>query len=319
MKKPRKFSVIFTILIVLFAVFSPNLLGQKNTAQAYCRDSGYGTCLVGWGSVVTVFCGGISFLLNANIPICILTVSGGAGSGNDLGSIPGIGYTCMDANLGLNPVANFAICESIALTLVGIRCNNDHKIPCVCTGTMSGTMCSGDNTNLLNNRPSDGNLAWMRVGNYSSNCTTRKCEYYTPVSTPGICGNRARTYTYNETNWSTGSAYCSVGTTNRVAPFPSAGGIETWACIKGGVSSPTCVATRGTPPSSYNCIPPDPTDGVTNIMCPGDNVGLSANIGWQNVGVSSANCGLRKCEYYTPPVIPPTSENNGEWEEVRPN
>ena len=183
MKKLRKISFLFTVFFILFAVFSPNLIGQQNKAQAYCLSSGYGGCLAGWSTTATLFCGGISFLLNGNIPICITTSTGGAGSGNDFGTVPGLGITCLNADLGLNPATNFLICESIALSLVSIRCTNDHLIPCVCTEPpkkpdgINQIMCSGDDTGLPN-KFWDKDIPWARVGNYSSNCTLgKKCEY----------------------------------------------------------------------------------------------------------------------------------------------
>lgn len=329
MKKPGKISIIFTILIVLFAIFSPNLMGQKNTAEAYCLD-GYAGCFGGCSLVATGFCAGMSLLLGMNVPICIMTSSGGAGSGNDFGSVPGIGITCIDASFGINPVVNFAICESITLTLCGIKCVNQTKVPCVCTldknNPPSGTMCSGDKDNLPNSRLSDSNLPWIRVGNYSSNCTSRKCEYYTPPASYScggtipagstMCAGDNTGLTANGT-WHNVSA-CGTSKCEYTTPASVCGGSlpagslmcsgdgmgpGNWHNV-GSCSSANCEYT--TPASVCGGAIP-----VGGIACSGDGTGPGT---WMQV----PTCSAARCEYIIP-TIPSGGDNNGEWMEVRPN
>ena len=277
MKKPGKISIIFTILVVLFTVFSPNLIVQKNTAEAYCVDGAcYTGCSVGCIASGAVFCGIAAWFFNLSFPLCVSGGGVGCGGGG-INGLCGGGFDlgCTEISFGGNYWVNFDICTAAAAGACLIGCSVPCLENCVCTGSMNGTMCSGDNTGLPNGFW-DGNLPWQGGG-----CTSRKCEWYTPTCTPncgdtstrcttdswtgncgqtctgtkncsasdGRCGTCAGAYPYETTNYPSGCTQCAVGAHYAMPPFPSPGSSTTWVClgINGG-STATCTVSRAAAP-----------------------------------------------------------------------
>ena len=83
-----------------------------------------------------------------------------------------------------------------------------------------------------------------------------------PDPVHGVCGTRAQNYSYYQTNWPSGTTFCSVGTPSPTSPsFPNRGGSTTWHCLgKDGGSHAVCTATRDQKED------PDP-DPSGNIEC----------------------------------------------------
>ncbi|MFA5086258.1 MAG: type II secretion system protein [Candidatus Paceibacterota bacterium] len=72
----------------------------------------------------------------------------------------------------------------------------------------------------------------------------------------GVCGSRAATYPYTQTDWTASTYYCSSGTASASPSFPGVGSSVNWNCsgVNGGVAAQNCTATRESIPMLYGNV-----------------------------------------------------------------
>jgi prepilin-type N-terminal cleavage/methylation domain-containing protein len=92
-----------------------------------------------------------------------------------------------------------------------------------------------------------GPWSWNCTGAYTggdASCTAS-------LKVDGACGNRAATYPYTQSDWTTSTSYCSTGTESDSPSFPNLGYSVSWSCSgsNGGIDANNCTATRQDYPS----------------------------------------------------------------------
>ncbi|MDO9231541.1 MAG: PKD domain-containing protein [bacterium] len=182
----------------------------------------------------------------------------------------------------LCPTANGGNCAGFPLE--SSRSNNTrtesitYPPPSTCSETApNGTtqiMCSGDST-----VDSTNTTAWLNVGTTFSSCTsTRKCEYYTPVTTTSTCSDGIMNGT--ETGVDCGGS-CPVCPTTPTCSDGIQNGTETG--VDCGGSCPAC-------PIEYDCTGTKPEGTIA--WDSEENDDLTSDVTWRYSDTDTS----RKCE-----------------------
>ena len=143
-------------------------------------------------------------------------------------------YTPPDETIPTPPPAPDPVCGgkavSLSATLTTVQIDGWNK----------ASYCSVGDASYKPTLPDVGkSVSWNCVsGGASKTCTATRA-----AATPPSCGSRAGNYSWDETDWKSGTSYCSPGEATSSPAFPAQGDTASWTCTMNSLNV-QCKASR---------------------------------------------------------------------------